>query len=239
MKISKQIKELSWKYDNSLKIIKKWIFWILLDEEAFFMAKYFNMKLTKLDSESIKVWFPDNNKLKWLNILENKKLSYTLFILEQWILIEQKSFIWNNFWKIYQIDLEDYRFTKERILWLANLWIEEKNEKNFLLKDKLEEIFILLISILMRIPKKERYYIRWKIENLFLDVLEKVYMYMYNLWDRKDLIKSIFSNIMVIREFCRFLYKDQKITNANVFLDLWNRFTEVLKISKWIINTYD
>jgi hypothetical protein len=46
----------------------------LLDEEAFFMSKYFNMKLTKLDKETIKVGFPDQNKEKWFSILENKDL---------------------------------------------------------------------------------------------------------------------------------------------------------------------
>lgn len=239
MKISNQIKELVWKYDNKLKIIKKWIFWILLDEEAFFMSKYFNMKLTKLDKETIKVWFPDQNKDKWLDILENKGLWYVLFILQNWKLIEVKLVNWLHFWKKYQINIEDYNFTKDRILQLSKLWIEEKNEKNFLLKDKLEEVFILIVSILMRLPKKERYYLRSKIETLFLDILEKVYRYMYNLSERKELIKSIFSEVMIVREFCRFLYKDQKITNANVYANLWERFTEILKISKWIINTYD
>ena len=228
-----------WKYDNKLKIIKKWIFWILLDEEAFFMSKYFNMKLTKLDKETIKVGFPDQNKEKWFSILENKDLWYVLFILQDWNLLETTSFEWVNFWKVFQINLEDYKFTKDRILQLTKLWIEEKNEKNFLLKDKLEDIFVLIVSILMRLPKKERYYLRSKIETLFLDILEKIYKYMYNLSDRRDLIKSIFWEVMIIREFCRFLYKDQKITSSNVYLDLWDKFTEILKISKWIINTYD
>jgi hypothetical protein len=162
-----------------------------------------------------------------------------LFILQDWNLLETTSFEWVNFWKVFQINLEDYKFTKDRILQLTKLWIEEKNEKNFLLKDKLEDIFVLIVSILMRLPKKERYYLRSKIETLFLDILEKIYKYMYNLSDRRDLIKSIFWEVMIIREFCRFLYKDQKITSSNVYLDLWDKFTEILKISKWIINTYD
>ncbi len=238
MKISYQVKELNKKYDDTLKIIKKWIFWILLDEEAFFMSKYFHMKLTKLDKETIKVGFPDNNKQKWFHLFEEKKLAYSLFEIKEWNLVEIQKVPWDNFWKICPIDIEDYNFTKQRILWLSKLGIEEKNEKNFLLKDKLEDIFILLISILMRLPKKERFYLRGKIETLFLEILEKVYEYMYNLSERKILIKFIFWQIMIVREFCRFLYKDQKITNINVYLDLWEKFTEVLKICKWIINTH-
>jgi len=42
-------------YKNKVKIIRKGIFRIVLNEEAFFMAKYYNMKITKLDKENIKI----------------------------------------------------------------------------------------------------------------------------------------------------------------------------------------
>ena len=34
------------------------------------MSKYFNMKLTTLDKETIKIGFPDQVKEKWLNNLK-------------------------------------------------------------------------------------------------------------------------------------------------------------------------
>jgi len=232
MKISEFIKNKKEKYKNYLIIVKKWIFWITIDEDAFFMAKEFNMKITKLDKQSIKIGFPDNSKDKWFNILKNKKFSFVVFNKINGEYKKIDIFKWSKF---YRINLEDYNFTKQRILWLAKLDIEEKNEKNFLLKDKLEDIYIILLSLLMKIPKKERYFLREKIEKLFLDLFEYIYKYMYNLEDRKNLVKIIFWKIMVLREFVRFLYKLWKIKNDNIFLDLWNRFLEVLKICKWII----
>lgn len=59
------------KYKTKIKLIKKWIFWIAIWEEAFFLSKYFNLKLTKLDKENIKVWFPDNSLKDWITRLQN------------------------------------------------------------------------------------------------------------------------------------------------------------------------
>ena len=66
-----QIYEFLWKkYQNKLRIIKKWIFWVILNEEAFFISKIFHFKLTKLDKETIKIWFPDWSKDKWIEVLK-------------------------------------------------------------------------------------------------------------------------------------------------------------------------
>lgn len=236
MKISEFINSLWNKYDNHLKIIKKGIFWIALNEDAFFMSKYFNMKLTVLDKENIKIWFPDGSKEKWLNNLKENNISFILFENKNNLFLELEKYKSKKQSSIYSIDLEDYKFTKERILWLNKIWVEDKNERNFLLKDKLENIYIILLYLLMKLPKKERYFLREKIEKIFLDLFENTYEYMYNLWDRKILIKEIFNKIMILREFTRFLYKMWKIKNDNIYLDLWDSWIEILKICKWIMN---
>jgi len=236
MKISEFMNNLWNKYDNHLKIVKKWIFWIALNEDAFFMSKYFNMKITVLDRKNIKIGFPDGSKEKWLNNLKENNISYVLFEKKNDIFEELEKYNNKSFSDIYRIDLEDYKFTKERILWLKKIWIEDKNEQNFLLKDKLENIYSVLLDLLMKLPKKERYFLREKIEKIFLDLFEIIYEYMYNLWDRIILIEEIFKKIMILREFTRFLYKMWKIKNDNLYLNLWDDWIEVLKICKWIMN---
>jgi hypothetical protein len=62
MKIKEIYEKLLKDYPNKIKIFKKWIFWIILEEEAFFMAKYFSFKITSLDKETIKIWFPESSK---------------------------------------------------------------------------------------------------------------------------------------------------------------------------------
>lgn len=233
MKISEFIINQSTKYDWYLKIVKKWIFWILLDEDAFFMYKKFSLKLTVLDKQTIKVWFPDGSKDKWFEIFKEKNISYVLFEKQENEFIKTFEFRWTYDIKI---NLEDYNLTKERILWLKNIWVEEKNEKNFLLKDKLENIYILLNDLLLKLPKKQRYFFREKIERLFLDLFEEVYKYMYHLWDRKAIIKDIFNKTLILREYTKFLHKQWKIKNDNIYLDLWDRWLEVLKICKGIIS---
>lgn len=234
MKIKNMYLVLSKKYSNSIKIIKKWIFWIALDEEAYFMAKTFHLKITKLDKETIKVWFPDTSKTKWLNIFKNNNLAYILInkVLDNYEIVDIQK------WSYIKYNLEDYELTKDRILSLKKLDIEEKNEKNFLLKDKLEHIYLLTSELLLKLPKKERYYFRDKIEKVFMDLLFDVYSYMYNLWDRKILIGEIFKKSLILREYGRFLYKLWKIKNDTVFLDIWDKWTEVLKICKGIQNKY-
>ena len=236
MKISEFINELWEKYNPYLKIVKKWIFWICINENAFFMSKYFNMKLSVLDKQSIKIWFPDGSKQKWLNNLMQNNISFVLFEKKNDSFEEIEKYKAKNHLDIYKIDLSDYKFTRERILWLNQIWIEDKNERNFLLKDKLENIYIILLDLLMKLPKKERYFLRGKIEKIFLDLLELIYEYMYDLWDRKILIKDIFKKVMILREFTRFLYKMWKIKNDNVYLELWDKWIEILKICRGIMN---
>lgn len=233
MKISDFINSQSEKYNSYLKIVKKWIFWILLNEDAFYIHKKFNLKLTILDKVSIKVWFPDSSKDKWLNNFNEKWISYILFEKENDIFIKKQEYKWKTNFKI---DLEDYNLTRDRILWLDKIWLEQKNEKNFLLKDKLEDIYIILNELLLKLPKKQRYFFREKIERLFLDLFEEVYKYMFDLTDRKIVIQDIFNKTLILREFTRFLYKQWKIQNDNIYLDLWDKWLEVIKISKSIIN---
>lgn len=234
MKISEYYNKIADKQE--LKIFKKWIFWILLNEEAFFMAKHFNMKITKLDKENIKIWFPDSSKNKWLEILKNKNIWYILIERENDNFIEKQVNKWNHFSSIFKINIEDYLLTRDRILNLNKLNLEDKNEKNFLLKEKLEDIYMISSGLLMRLPKKERYYFREKFERLFMDLLEYVYKYMYNLEDRKVIIEKIFSVSIILREYFRFFYKIWVIKNDNVFIDLWDRWLEILKICKGIRN---
>ncbi|MDR1945037.1 MAG: hypothetical protein LBQ59_02935 [Candidatus Peribacteria bacterium] len=49
-----------------------------------------------------------------------------------------------------------------------------------MLKDKVEDVYIIIFDLLLRLPRKERYFIRERIERLFLDVFEDIYSYMYN-----------------------------------------------------------
>lgn len=231
-------------YSNKLKIIKKWIFRILLDQEAFFVAKYFNMKLTQHDKNHIKVWFPVSSSKNWLDLFASKWLWYVLIDKTKDELgninyIVSKNFRWNYYNRIFQIDLEDYELTKSRILWLFKFWLEEKKEQNFLLKDKIEELYMIVSQWLIKMPKIERRYFREKIEKLFMDLLVSVYQFMYIKSLRKALINDIINFCLVIREMTRFLYKIGKIKNDNAFLQTWERRVEILKITKTIQQKYN
>lgn len=226
------------KYLTNVKLIKKWIFWVALCEEAFFLSKYFNLKLTKLDKETIKVWFPDSSLKTWIDRLQK---------LNIWVVLISKNTDTNEYELIkvyegksyaqkYPVNVEDYTLTKDRILWLNKIGLEEKKWNDFLLKNKIEDIYVLLSSWLIKLPRKERYYFRDKIERLYMDLLEDIYKYMYNIWNRKDSMQNVFDKVLVIREFSRLLYT-MWIKNSDLaFLDLWERWLEVLKISKTIIN---
>lgn len=219
---------------KELKIFKKWIFWILLNEEAFFMAKYFNFKITKLDKENIKIWFPDSSINKRLEILRNKNIWSILIEKQDDKFLETQTNKWNHFSSIFNLNIEDYILTRDRILSLNKLNLEDKNEKNFLLKEKLENIYIISSNLLMKLPKKQRYYFREKFERIFMDLFEYIYKYMYNLEDRKMAIEKIFSSSIILREYSRFFYKIWIIKNDNVYMDLWDKWIEILKICKWI-----
>ena len=207
MKIKNFIEWLSKKYDNNLKIFKKGIFWILVNEDAFFIHKVYNLKITMLDKETIKVWFPESSKDKRLNFFKERNIGYSVFYKKEDLYIEVDYFRWDNYTKNFVLNIEEYTLTKERILWLKKIWLEEKNESNFLLKDKLEDIYVLVIDLLIRLPKKERFFFREKIERIFLNLFEDTYSYMYNLWNRKEELEKIFRNCMLLREYFRLLYK--------------------------------
>ena len=236
MKIKDIYINLQEKYKWKLKIFKKWIFWIILEEEAFFMSKVFHFKITSLDKNTIKIWFPDQSKNKWLKVLDEKNISYVLIEknLDDFQVIHIKN--WNPYPDIFKVDLEDFELTKQRVLWLKKLDLEDKNEKNFLLQNKIEDLYIILSKLLIKLPKKERFYFRDKLEKIFLDTLELVYRYKYNLWDRSSLIELIFSNSIILREYCRMLYNLSIINNDNIYLDIWEKWVEILKICKWIKN---
>ena len=95
------------------------------------MSKYFNMKLTTLDKETIKIGFPDQVKEKWLNNLKEKNISYVLFEKVKGELVENWLYKWKSYSNLYRIDLEDYKFTKERILWLKKFELKTKMKKFF------------------------------------------------------------------------------------------------------------
>lgn len=79
MKISEFFEGLSVSDREYLSVIEKGGFYILLQEDAFFLAKKYSFKLTKLDSTSIKIGFPKASKEKWLAKLRNEKLSYKVY----------------------------------------------------------------------------------------------------------------------------------------------------------------
>lgn len=203
------------------------------------MAKNFSMKLSPLDKFHIKIWFPDSSLQLWTKKLVDKNLSYILIDKPPWkeyIIKEHIPGI--HFSEIFRIDIEDFTLTKERILGLAALGLQEKQTENFLLKEKLEDIHILLSQWLMKLPRKERQYFREKIEQLFMECLEHTYMYMYNLWERKKHIEYMYEKILVMREFTRFLYRSSLMMKDTFYLDIWERRIEVLKIIKTLRNKY-
>lgn len=238
MKICAVYDEYQKTHPRTLKIIKKWIFWILLDHEAFFVAKYFSMKITKHDRQHIKVGFPISSQHHRLEQFANHGLWY-LLIDKSSVGPEQSYQIINqhkgvSYQKIHPIDLQDYEITKNRILWLYKLGLEEKIQSNFLLKDKIEELYIIISQWLIKMPKIERRYFREKIEKMFMELLSNVYEFMYFPSKRVASIENIIQLSMIIREMTRFLYKLGKIHNDNAFLQTWEKWVEVLKITKSI-----
>ena len=105
-----------------------------------------------------------------------------------------------------------------------------------MLKNKVEEVYTLLSTWLMKMPRKERYYFRDKIERLYMDLLEDIYKYMYNIWNRKEVMENVFNKVLVIREFLILLYTMWIKNSESSFLDLLERWLEILKIAKTIIN---
>lgn len=233
MKISEFYEKLKSTYPKSLKIIQKWAFCIFVNSESFAVSKRYNLKLTKLDRNSIKAGIPITALDKWLNIFIKDELSFVFIWKDEQVLKYQN---WKYILDVFHINIEDYKLTKDRILWLNKFSLEEKNISNFLLEQKLQDLYILSSSLLLRLQKKERYFFREKIERLFLDTFELVFTYKYNLWDRNYLISNIFNNILLLKDFFKILYNIWKIKWDIFYLDIWDRFIEILKICKWIKN---
>ena len=236
MKISEFLQKHESKFPGYIQLIKKWTFYIAVNEQAYFLSKYFNMKITKLDKNTIKVWFPVWSKTKWTNILKKYQISYVIYEKngEEYVVVEK--YDEKKYNEVFQINVEDYKFTYDRILQNSVVKLEEKNEKNFLLQEKLEEFYIILLEFLIKMPAKERYFIRQHIELLFFKIYDKVVLYKYNLEQRSELSNEIFTNTMLLREYIRFLNKIWKIKKEGVFLDMWWKIVEVLKILKVIKN---
>lgn len=236
MKLKQVYEEFNKKYIWKIKIIKKWIFWIILEEEAYFINKVFHLKLTKLDKDTIKVWFPESSLNKWLNILKEKWLWYILVQKFENNYKVIQSYNWESLKNNYSINIEEYHNTKNRVLQLFDIGIEINEQKNFLLEKKAEDLYDLCLNFLIKIPFKTRYFIREKIEKNFLLVLEEIYKYKYNLSDRKILINSIFNNIMILKDFFRLILIISYKNNDWFYIDIQNRFVEILQICKTIKN---
>jgi hypothetical protein len=116
--------------------------------------------------------------------------------------------------------------------------LEEKQQKNFLLKDKIEEMYMIVSQRLIAMPKIERRYFREKIEKLFMEMLTEVYEFMYIPEERGKHISEIIKHCMIIREMTRFLYKMGKIKNDSAFLQTGEKRVEILKITKTIKQKY-
>ena len=228
MKISQFFLSLQNSDTRYLSILERGGFYILLREDAFFFAKRYSFKLTKLDSSSIKVWFPKTVKQKWLKKLRGDAISYKVYRKHGESFSLEESYLWSV---EIRYDIEDYLLTCSRILEGQRDMKQEKTH-NFLLKDKCEELFQLLQEILLRLPKKERYFIREKIERNFLELLETVYRYMYEKHKRPILAWELMSQTLVLREYTRFLSQSGRLKSDAVYLYLWERFTEILKIIK-------
>lgn len=233
MKLSVLYEDLKSSYPKSLKIIQKWAFCIFINSESFALSKRYNLKLTKLDRDSIKAWVPVTALDKWLDIFIKDELSFVLIWKDKEVLKYQTG---KYLLDIFHINIEDYKLTKERILWLNKLSLEEKSVPNFLLEQKLQDVYILSLDLLLRLPKKQRYFFREKIERLFFDTFELVFKYKYNLWERNIFITEIFNNTLLLKEFFRMFYNTWKIKWDIFYLDIWDKFIEILKICKSVKN---
>ena len=229
MRISEHFSILSKRFPHHLKCIRKGIFYILLEEEAFFVAEKFSFRLTPLDRTAIKIGFPKNSLSKWKNVFMESGWAFILVDGEN---IEEYPWIYpllDN-----PIDIEAYSLVKQRILRLWTVGIEDRETKRFLLKERFEELFAIVNGFLMKISKKERYFLREKIETKMLEILENIYQYMYNPSSRIVLSEKLFSDLLILREFLRFTRRMGHLHKDVVYLDVTDRCLELLKIMKAI-----
>jgi len=247
MKLSEIWETVGARFPRKIRLLKKWKFWILINEEAYCIAEYFRFKLTRLDASHIQMGFPNESLGYWKKKWKEKGLGYVLVekILseneeltevpkEMFRIIEVEEGIYTEW--LFQMNLEDYELTKARILGLARLGLEEKPVQNFLLKEKLESIHTDILRLFLRLPKQERMYMRETIERLLLAILGDTYAFMYKLSDRKILIQKIQSQAMIVREYLKHLYQMGLIRNDTVYLNFQDRFVEIFKMCKGIDN---
>lgn len=216
-----------WLYKESLLFIQKWNFYILLNEEAFFFSKIFYFKMTKLDNKSIKVGFPIYAVDKWIKNIEEKGIWYTFFDSNKEVVFKQK-------WSYIEIDEWDYQSAYKRILQKTTLIKTPGVKKDFLLKKKVEWIYKDFLFHIVKACKKERFFIREKVEKVFLNILEKIYDFMYNLDERDITIRYIFNKLLILKEFFVFIHFEVELLKETVYIDLSERLVEVLKITKRI-----
>jgi len=129
------------------------------------------------------------------------------------------------------IDIESYMLARERVLRLTDMGVKEKEVKRFLLKERFEELFGIVNAFLMKVPKKERYFLREKIET---KMLENIYQYMYDPSSRSVLSEKLFSDLLILREFLRFTKRMGYLQKDTIYLDVTDRCLELLKIVKAI-----
>lgn len=221
------------KYSTSLKLIRKGNFYILLDEEAFYFAWLFSFKLQAFGKSALKAWFPAYVLEKWKETLQKNDIRYAVFEKEGDV-----SYYFDGI-KYISVNMEDYMLKRERILSLKNIGLFETEQKDFLLKQKTEQLYHIMILHTMKLPKKERFYIREKIERHLLGMLEHIYTLMYQKSERKALAELLFSETMILREFLRLLHEFGKNMGECVYMDLSNRIVEILKILKRLKGKYE
>ena len=141
--------------------------------------------------------------------------------------------------KYISVNMEDYMLKRERILSLKSIGLFETEQKDFLLKQKTEQLYRLMILHTMKLPKKERFYIREKIERHLLGMLEHIYAFMYQKTERKALVELLFSEAMILREFLRLLHEIGHSLGESIYMDLSNRIVEILKILKRLKGKYE
>jgi hypothetical protein len=215
------------RYPRHLKCVRKGAFYILLSEEAFFLSEKFSFRLTPLDRSTVRVGFPANSLEKWKRA----------FFDAGWAFVLSRGDECEEFPGTYPlagnpVDAEAYSLVRARILRLGSVGLEDRETKKFLLKERAEELFLITNGFLMKIPKKERYFLREKIERSMIGILDSIYRYSYLVSERPRLAESVFAEILVFREFVRLVRHMGHLGKDAVYLDVSERCVEMLKIAK-------
>lgn len=205
----------------------------MFNEEAFYFANQFSFKLTAFGKKAIKAGFPLYTKDRWVEKCQQKNISFVVFGAEGEVLYEHAGK------EPLAIDTEAYNLAYRRILLLDKAEVEEKGQKNFLLKQKLESVYHKMLISIMKFPKKERFYIRGKLEKAMLDVLHDVYTFAYEPQLRAQKIGDIMSGLLVFREFLRLAYSIGNYMKDTAYFDITGDLVESMKIAKTLKNKYE